>query len=88
MDAWAARTTTVDDDDLLLPQHSFHRDDPRAPHRIDHGPNTAHHDPHTLAAEPVEHVRSRIYAVAADAMLRVDAFVQREERRGDAREPA
>ena len=75
-------------DCLLLMHHLFSDKVPRAPHPPRNGPNSSDHAPGSVLAETAECVRAHKDTVAADAMVRINAFVQRKERCGDARERA
>ena len=75
-------------DCLLLMWHLFRDKDPCAPHKPRNCPDSTDHGPDGVIADTAERVRAREDMVAADAMVRVHAFVQRKERCGDARERA
>lgn len=72
-------------DRLLLMEHLFCDKDPRAPDPPRNGPNSTDHGPERVIADTAEQVGARIDTVAADAMVRINALVQCQERRGDAR---
>ena len=59
--------------------HRAQKDDPHAQRGASHGPDST-------AARAAERVRTRIDAIAADTMFRVNAHVQREERHDHARQ--